>query len=113
MQLTEQCAGSTDAQCGVLDDLAAGDADCLGGVFVCPLGAVATGRSADDCDSLVLDCTDTVRTRDPVDGVLQNCGDGAVVLGGDEQERVGARGGLAQWRVEAAGRCSSVSMSSL
>src|SRR5260221_10288537 len=49
-----------------------------------------SGRDADDRGRLALPCALPVRPRSDVHGVLQRRGDGAVVLGRDEENRVRA-----------------------
>ena len=56
-----------------------------------PDGAVGALAGADDCDSLLAKRVAIERSRDPVESVLERAGDGAVVLGCREEDRIGAR----------------------
>ena len=81
---------------GVLDDVGAGDLEHLDAVLTGPLGgARGTGRR-DDGGRLAGDRRRAARAGGPVDGVLHGARERAVVLGGDEEHRVGVGDGLTQ-----------------
>ena len=77
-----------------------------------PLAAVRRGGDADDTERLALDGTDAERPGQPVDGVVEDGGHGAVVLGRDDEEPVGRGDPARAARTTAAGT-SSPSRSSL
>jgi hypothetical protein len=88
VQLGEADHGGRDGELGLLHDGAARDADRLAGLVLRPHAAVLAVRGADHGDRLAHDGTGAHRAGRPVDRVLQHGRDGAVVLGGEQQQAV-------------------------
>src|SRR5207244_4392693 len=70
------------------DDARAGDAEDPLEILLRPERAELTGACARDRDGLVAERVLEPRPRCPVDSVLQAAGDGTVVLGRREEDRV-------------------------
>src|SRR5579862_1602851 len=78
------------------DGACAGDAEDSLQILLRPQGAELACACAGNRDRLVAEGRVEPRPRCPVDRVLQTAGDGAVVLGRDEEDRVGGAPRLAQ-----------------
>src|SRR6476620_486582 len=77
----------------VLEDAGAGDADGLAGLILGPDAAVLAEGGAHDGGGLAAQGAGAEGAGEPVDGVLQRRGDGAVVFRGDQKQGVSLVGG--------------------
>lgn len=88
--------GTRYGKLDVLEDLGAGDANSLAGFILCPHATVLAKSGSDDGGRLACEGPGAEGTGQPVDGVLEGGGDGAVVLGGDQEEGVSVGGSLTE-----------------
>src|SRR6478735_7767104 len=82
-----------DCQLDVLEDLGAGDTHGLAGLVLGPYAAELAKGGSDNRGGLAGQGAGAEGAGQPVDGVLQRCRDGAVMLRRDQQDGVGLVGG--------------------